>query len=210
MFPVMFKTLFMFILVIVSMRLMGKRQLGQLEASDLVATIIISELAAMPIANEEMPLHHPVGAIAVILFVEIVMSLLALKSIHLRAVFGGKPSPLILNGKIQKEQMKRNRITVDELIEELRQKDVTDLNKVKHAVIERSGMLSVVQQESTLPVILISDGRVLKKNMRFCGVTEKYIEDELKNRGVSSVKDVFLLMLDEAHTFYLYTQMDVA
>lgn len=210
MFSIIFKTLFMFALVITSMRIMGKRQLGQLEPSELVATIIMSELAAMPIADDEMPLHHPVGAILVILLIEIIMATLALKSIKLREVFGGKPSAIIANGRISKQALKRNRITVDELVEELRQKDITDISTVKHAIMEGSGVLSVIQYPSTLPSILISDGRLLKNNMDYMGVTEKYIMDELKNRGITTVKDVFLLMLDEQHTFYLYTQLDVS
>lgn len=210
MFSILYKTLFMFALVMVAMRLMGKRQLGQLEPSELVATIIMSELAAMPIADDEMPLLHPVAAILVILLIEFAMSYLALKSIKLRGVFGGKPSTLITNGRISKRALKRNRITIDELIEELRLKDISDLSTVKYAIMEGSGALSVIQHPSTLPSILISDGHLLKNNLDYMGVTEKYIMDELKNRGITRIEDVFLLMLDEQHTFFLYTQMDVS
>jgi uncharacterized membrane protein YcaP (DUF421 family) len=200
----------MFILVVVAMRLMGKRQLGQLQPGELVAMIMMSEIAAMPITQRDSPLIHSVGAILVILLAEIIMALLALKSIKLRDLFGGKPSLVINNGMIMKKTMKRNRITIDELVESLREKDITDLNTVKYAVLERGGVLSVVSQDATLPVILINDGKLLKDNLTFMGVTEEFISDELKNRGITKIKDVFLLMLDEQHNFYIYTQLDVA
>ena len=209
MLAIIYKTFVMFSLVVVAMRLMGKRQLGQLETSELVAMIMMSELAALPMTQESIPLYHSIGAIFVILFMEIIMSALALKSIRLRDLFGGKPSLIINNGMIIKQAMKRNRLTVDELVESLRQKDITDINSVKFAVLERGGMLSVVQREATLPVIIINDGRVLKNNIAFMGVTEEYIMNELANRGIKRAEDVFLLMLDERHNFYLYTQQDV-
>ena len=210
MLNVLLRTFFMYLLVILIMRLMGKRQLGQLSPSELVATIIISELAAMPIADESMPLHHPAGAIAIILFIELATSVIAMKSIKMRHFFNGKPSVLIHQGKIMRTELWRNRLTIDELIDELRQKDVTDLNEVQYAIMERSGVLSVIKRPSLLPTILISDGRILKNNMNYIGVSEQYVKDELKIRGIKDVRDVFLLMLDEQHTFYVYTQDQVS
>ena len=205
MFSVLYRTVFMYLLVMIAMRVMGKRQLGQLEPGELVATIVMSELAAMPIADINMPLHHPAGAIITILLIELGTSLIALKSIRMRDFFNGKPSILIHQGKIVRRELRRNRLTADELVDELRQKDVTDLTEVRYAIMERSGMLSVIKKPSTLPTILISDGRLLKANMEYMGVSERYVEDELKTRGINSVCDVFLLMLDEQHTFYVYT-----
>ncbi len=219
------RTFIMFILVVVALRVMGKRQLGQLEPSEFVATIMMSELAALPMSDHDIPISHAILAVAVILLLEIIMAELVLRHIRLRQLFGGKPSTIIYNGRILKNELRKNRITIDELQEELRIKGVMDFSTVQFAVMEGNGALSVmlypqhqpltaaqfgtVPTPQGMPVIVISDGHWLDDNLRYLGMNRDYITTELAERKIHFVADIFLLMVDEYHNFFLYTQKDV-
>ncbi|MCL2083896.1 MAG: DUF421 domain-containing protein [Oscillospiraceae bacterium] len=214
------RTVIMFLLVVAAMRLMGKRQLGQLEPSELVAALIMSELAAMPIVDIGLPILHAVAAVVTIFALQMLMSEVMLKNIKARQVLCGKASLLINDGKIMQPELKRSRMTVDELIEELRLKDITDPGKVQYAMLEANGSLSAIlrpeyqpvtaaqmnaaTEPSSMPTIIISDGKWLRGNLEKCGLSDDYIDGELRARNVTHVSQVFLLMIDRQHKFYLY------
>lgn len=213
------RTVFMYAVLMIGMRLMGKRQIGQLEPNELAVMILISELAALPMQDDELPLHHGVLPIATLVVLEIGMSLISMKSIRLRGLFGGRPSVLIHNGKLIRKEIKKSRVTIDEVVEELRIKGVVDLSTVQYAVMETNGQLSVilypehqpatagqigVQEESKgLPLIVMNDGRWMDKNLRKRGITREYVLKEMQRRGAVDLDEIYVVILDELNHIYI-------
>lgn len=201
------------------MRLIGKRQLGELEPSELVVTILISEAAAQPVADPEASLTVSLVAVLTLMGMEYLMSLLSLKSVKFRAFLAGKPSLLVVHGRIDQSQMRRNRITPDELAEALRQNGITDLNAVEYAVLETSGQISVIStpeetavtagqmgieaEDAGYAVIVINCGRVLKDNLRLLGRDENWLNAKLRANGLSTPQQVYMMTADMSGGIFL-------
>ena len=206
------RTIILYFLIVVGMRLMGKRQIGELEPSELVLTMMISDLAAVPMQDFGIPLLSGLLPILTLLALSLLLSQLSLRSLRLRALICGTPTVLIRGGKLQQDAMRKNRFTIDELMEELREQGVTRIEDVKYAVLENSGQLSVLPwakakpptaedlgltlEEDALPTVLINDGRVLRNNLRLCGRDEVWLQKILKQEHCTT-KEVFLLTVDE-------------
>ena len=210
-----FRTLVLYMVLITGLRLTGKRQIGELEPNELVLTMLLSDLAAVPMQDFGIPLINGVLPIVTILCLSVLMSLLSLRSVRFRSLVCGEPTVIIRHGEWQQKAMQRNRLTVDELMEELRCQGVTDLTAVKYAVLETSGQLSVllypkdqpltpqqagvtVADELFLPRVIINDGRLLRHNLRAAGYEEKWLLGQLKKAGAREAREVFLLTVDEA------------
>lgn len=210
-----FRTLILYFVLIVGLRLMGKRQIGELEPSELVLTLIISDLAAVPMQDFGIPLVNGIFPIVTLLCLSMLLSFFSLKSIRFRGLICGYPTVIIRGGKILQQNMERNRFTVDELLEQLRTQGYSDLSAVKYAVLETSGQVSVlpytkdspvtpqtmsldVQDDVTLPVLLINDGRVMFENLTASGYNDAWLEKQLKERRLTSPRQVFLMTVDEA------------
>ena len=210
-----FRTVILYTVLIVGLRLTGKRQIGELEPNELVLTMLLSDLAAVPMQDFGIPLINGLLPITVILCLSVLMSQLSLRSVRFRSLVCGEPTVIIRHGRIQQQAMGRNRLTVDELMEELRCQGVTDLTTVKYAVLETSGQLSVllypkdqpltpqqagvtVTDDLFLPRVIINDGRLLHQNLRKAGYEEKWLVKQLKKAGTSDTRNVFLLTVDEA------------
>ena len=208
------RTVILYFLIMIGLRLMGKRQIGELEPSELVLTMMISDLATVPLQDFGIPLLAGVIPILTLLSLSMLMSQWSLRSLRFRALVCGTPTVLIRNGQLQQEAMRKNRYTLDELLEELRGQGISDIGDVKYAILENSGQLSVlpwtwqqpptaaqmgleVEDDVTLPVILINDGRVLRQHLADCGKDEVWLKKVLKKEQISSPKEVFLLTLDE-------------
>ena len=129
------RTVILYLLIILGIRLMGKRQVGELEPSELVLDLIIADLAAVPMQDFGIPLLSGVLPILALLCVTMILSVLTMRSVRFRAVLCGRPSVIVRNGKVDQQEMRRNRFTVDELHEELRAQGITDLNTVKYAIL---------------------------------------------------------------------------
>ena len=196
------RTVILYFLIMAGLRLMGKRQIGELEPSELVLTMMLSDLATVPMQDFGIPLLAGVVPILTLLALSLLMSQLSLRHLRFRALVCGTPAVLIREGVLQQEAMRRNRFTVDELLEELRGQGYSSLRDVKYAVLENSGQLSILpwQENATLPVVLINDGRVLKKNLRACGRDLNWLRKQLAREGFSSPGQVFLFTLDEEGT----------
>ena len=210
------RTVLLYILIILTLRLMGKRQLGQLEPSELVVTILISELAAVPMQDPEVPLAYGVIPMVVLLALEVLISALALKSIRLRGLLCGRPNILIDEGKIRQETLSKCRVNMDEIIEELRLRGILDLGEVQYAILETNGQLSVIQRSfaqpltkqdygvppdgRTLPIPIISDGRLMRRNLQESGRDEQWLRQTLEDHGVSQVKEAFWLSVEKNGT----------
>lgn len=216
------RTLIIFVTIIVSMRLMGKRQLGELEPSELVVAVLISDITSHPLENNENPLLYGLIPIFTLLCCEILISGATVKSIKFREFMCGTPSIIIERGVINQSEMKKNRFTVDELMVELRKNGVMDISTVKHAILETDGSLSILPyptdspvtpkqmnlniQDNEYPVIVISDGRILQNNLHVLGKDEKWLGKQLNSKGIKSVEKVYIMASDKDNNIYLATK----
>lgn len=219
------RTVILYFILMVGLRLMGKRQIGELEPSELVLTLIISDLAAVPMQDFGIPLVNGVFPIMTLLCLSMLLSFFSMKSIRFRGLICGHPTVIIREGKILQQNMARNRFTVDELYEQLRSQGYSDLKSVKYAILETSGQVSVLLyqdrqpatpkqlglsvQTGRLPVVVINDGRVLSQNLTALGLDENWLNQQLKQRGAASPKEVFLLTADRDGVIH-YAPREVA
>ena len=209
------RTILLYLIIMVGIRVMGKRQIGELEPIELVLMLLISDLAAVPMQDFGIPLLNGALPIATLLSLSMLLSFFSMKSIRFRRLVCGNPTTLIKDGVIQQDALRRNRFTLDELLEELRAQSVTDLETVKYAVLETNGQLSVllypdeapatpkqlgrtVKDDVFIPVVLVNDGRVLKTGLRDKGLDEAWLDRTLRDRGFRSAHEVLLLTIDGA------------
>jgi len=213
------RTLVIYLLLLAVVRLMGKRELGQMEPSEFVVSMLVADLAAVPMQNNAIPLQAGLVPIVTVLGAELVLSTLALHSIRLRRLLCGKPVILIENGKPLAENLRRTRITLDELTGQLREKDVLDLRTVQYAILETNGNLSVFPYPETrpaaaadagiqpraqhLPITVVSDGRLLRENLQKSGKTEAWLQKTLKKEK-ATVKSTWLLTVDGSDRIVFY------
>ena len=210
-----FRTVILYFILMVGLRLMGKRQIGELEPSELVLSLIISDLAAVPMQDFGIPLVNGLFPIITLLCLSMLLSFFSLKSIRFRGLVCGHPTVIVREGKVLQQNMARNRFTVDELFEQLRCQGYSDLSAVKYAILETSGQVSIlaytkdspvtpqtlnydVQDDVTLPVLLINDGHVLSRNLEGSGYDQNWLDKQLKSRRLTSPRQVFLMTVDEA------------
>ena len=218
MFVVLIRTVVLYLLIVIGIRLLGKHQIGELEPSELVLTLIIADLASVPMQDNGIPLLFGLIPIAVLLALSTILSVLCTKSIRFRALLCGTPSIVIQDGRVLQTELKKNRLTIDELLEELRIQGYTDLTTIKYALLETNGQLSILPQagekpvtaaqmgltpqEPGLPVVLVSDGRLLEHNLKGRGYEQVWLEKQLAAHGLTSCRQVFLLTVDETGTTY--------
>ena len=210
-----FRTVILYFVLMIGLRLMGKRQIGELEPSELVLTLIISDLAAVPMQDFGIPLVNGILPIVTLLCLSMLLSFCSLKSIRFRDLLCGRPTVIVREGRLIQSAMAKNRFTIDELYEQLRGQGITDLSEVKYAILETSGKVSVlpytasnpatpkamgweVADDVTLPILLINDGHVMSENLRSSGYDRAWLIKQLKARKLSSPHEVFLLTVDEA------------
>ena len=212
------KTVLIFLLLVAAMRLLGKRQLGELELSELVVSILAADLAAIPLQNPDLDLWYGVVPVLALFACELALSFLTARSITARRLLCGKPCFLIRDGVICQDEMRRCRLTVDELTEELRGRDVTDPATVQYAVLETDGSLNVILFPEHRPVtagqlqlssedegyatVLIEEGKLLAENLRVVGKDRHWLDRELRRRGCSSVRQVYVLILFRSGKIY--------
>lgn len=141
---ILIRTLIIFLALIVAMRLMGKRQLGELELSELVVAVLIADIASIPLQNPSLPLSYGLIPLLVLFCCELIFSGLTYKSIRLRKLLYGRPNFIIERGRIAQQAMHRNRFTLDELTQELRNQGILDIASVEYAVLETNGQLNII------------------------------------------------------------------
>ena len=213
------RTLILYLTLVLSIRMMGKRQIGQMEASEFVVTMLVANLAAIPMQDGAIPLYSGLIPILTVLGSELVLSGLILRSIFIRRLFCGKPVILIDNGHILQDNLRRTRITLDELSGHLREKDVLDPATVQYAILETNGNLSVFPypayvpasakdagiqaKKQYLPVTVISDGCLMADNLTLAGKDAAWLQKVLKNRK-TTVNDTWLLTVDAGDNILWY------
>ena len=209
----------LYLVIIAGVRLMGKRQVGELEPSELVLSLIIADLASVPMQDYGIPLLTGVAPILTLLALTMVLSVGTMKSRRLRALLCGRPSVVIRNGRLDVGEMRRNRLTVDELLEELRCKGYADPAAIRYAILETNGQLSVLpyaaqkpptaQQmalfvaETDPPRVLVSDGEILEGNLRALGRDRNWLNKQLKGAGCAGTETVFLLLSNGSDPPYI-------
>lgn len=216
---IIIRTLIVYIALLAAMRLLGKRQLGEMELSEFVLAALIADLASHPLQDLGIPMINGLVPILTLFCCEVLISCVTLRNPKLRAALYGKPSMLIEKGKVNQKEMSKNRFTTDELMQELRNQGCLDISKIEYATLETDGRLNVIlyplEQPATAaqvgaepddggyPLIVISDGRILSKNLASLGLDESWLEKALKARGIKSAEDIFLMTVNEEHEIYL-------
>ena len=204
----LFRSVILYFVVIVAIRLMGKRQIGELQPSELVITILISEVAAIPIQDNSLPLISAVIPVLILICLEIFFSVINMKSITMRNAFSGRFVTVIKDGKIDQKKMKSLRFTIDDLLASLRQQEIFDIEDVDTAIVETNGALSILKKaekqtlnaemlslspsDNGIPQVLISDGKIIKENIGLYGITIQDIKIQLDKNDLN-IKEIFLM-----------------
>jgi uncharacterized membrane protein YcaP (DUF421 family) len=189
-FIILFRTLLLYLLILLIFRLMGKREIGELSILDLVVYIMIAEMASLAIENTKDPLINTLLPISILVIIQITLALLSLKSKKFRDIVDGKPTIIINNGKIDEKAMRSQRYNFDDLLLQLREKDVGDISDVEYAILEPSGTLSIFQKNyddqqdnSSLALPLIIDGEVQEDNLDMIDKSRSWMLEKLRNKG---------------------------
>lgn len=215
---VFLRTFIMFGVLFAAIRLMGKRQVGELEISELVITFMLSELAVVPISDKNVPIIYSVVPIFILISIEVFLSFVLSKNSFLKKIILGKPSVIIYKGKIDQKELRRLRMSVSELIGELRLKGIASVSDVEYAIVEDNGQLSVFTKKSLAPLTpkdvgintrengiahcIISDGKLFCDNLKLIGKNENWVFEILKERN-ENIKNVFLMTVDDGGNIYI-------
>ncbi len=219
---VFIRTLVIFLALLITTRLAGKRQMGELELNELIVAVLMANLASHPLQDIGIPLINGLIPVITLFCCEVIIAGINLKSVGFRAFLHGKPSILIMDGVVNQREMRKNRLTLEELTENLRNHSITDIRKVKYAILETNGTLNAIlfpaerpvtavqmnlnPEDPGFPSIIINDGKVLKENLKLLGKDEQWLKDELRKMKVKGPEEVYLMMLDNLDQIYYLPQ----
>ena len=217
----MIRTIVLYVLILVSLRFMGKRQIGQLQTSELVVTLLLSELAVLPIQNLDETLLEGIAPMLILVVFELLIAFLMLKSSKFRRIICGKPEVIIKNGKVDQKAMRKMRMTTEDLSEQLRQQNAFSLSSVKYAIIETNGNMSVIKaasddsltpkqagvkaEDSGVEAVVVADGEISKNSINLIGQTEEWVLSKVKNENIN-IKDVFIMTADSKGKYRVIPQ----
>lgn len=207
------RTVILYVCVVTAMRIMGKRQLGELQPSEFVIALMISELATIPIGTEDVPILHGIVPITALVCLELLCSVLVIKSEFLRRIITGSPIQIIKDGKFIYKRLRSLRICIDDVAEQLRLAGYSSISQIDSAIIETNGQLSVVPKESERPLTcgdmnlspsqtrvphtLISDGKLRKNNLKGAGVSEEWLKKKLSRYNITDYSQVMFLSVTD-------------
>ncbi|MFZ7120369.1 MAG: DUF421 domain-containing protein [Eubacteriaceae bacterium] len=197
------RVIIIYLMVFIVIRLMGKRQVGEMQPNELVITIMIAEIATAPLESIDIPLFNGLIPIFTILFLEAVITFLILKSNLARKIICGKPSIVLKGGILQEKEMKKLRISISDLNEQLRTKGYPKLHELEYIIFETNGQVSILtKDDKSLPITVIADGERVYKNLKQWNISEEWLDNEFKNQGITSDKDIFLAYVDNNKLFF--------
>lgn len=215
------RTLFIYFMLIVSLRLMGKRQIGELQVSELIVTILLSELAAIPIADKNVPLLYAIIPILLLLSLEVIMSYVALHLPGIKTLFAARPSIIINKGVLDQKELERQRTGISELLCSLRQSGISDIGEVEYAILEQNGKFSIFPKaansgvtptqmslnvpEQGISHALILDRKIIQDNLSLAGWTKEKLSKELQRRKLSA-EEIFLFSVNDAEEITIITK----
>lgn len=217
---ILIRTVILYAVILFVMRIMGKAELSKMSPFQLIVSFMIAELAAIPIESTDVSMINGVTAIFTLLFLQVLISFLSLKSEKLKNLFSGKPSVLIENGDLNQAELKKQRITINDLMEQLRIGGCPSISDVEYAIMESNGDLSIIpkadkkpltpsdmmleKERETMPVVLITDGIVYEKNIVSAGWTKQQLSDALASHGIDDSSDVFLAFCDDSSQLHIF------
>lgn len=212
------RSVILYLFIILGIRLLGKHQVGELEPSEFVLAMIIADVASVPMQDYGIPLLMGLIPIVTLLCLAMLLSVLSMKSLKLRALLVGVPSIVIRAGVPDEKELRRSRMTLDELLEELRLQGYTELSAIRYGILETNGQLSLLPyagkkpptaedmalavSDAGLPLVIINDGRLISANLTRRGLNEAWLRKRLSERKVQSVREVFLMTVDEQNNIY--------
>ena len=213
------RTLVLYFIVVTSMRIMGKRQIGEMQPSELVIAIMISDLASVPMQSVDIPLIAGVVPVLTLIVAEIIMSYAGLKSRFLRRIITGEPSIIIYDGHVNEKELRRLRFNLNDLLEQLRINNTPNIADVEVAMLETNGQLSIIPKKDArtvtvrdlkikdakteqLPWMLISDGTLIKTELKRSGKSQEWLIDELKKKK-TKIEDVFIASYDKSDGLFI-------
>lgn len=220
MFVVFVRALLLYFVVVVVIRMMGKRQVAEMQPFELVIMIMIAELAATPMEDVGIPLINGIIPIIALLSIQVLISYFSLKSEKFRDFICGKPSILIHKGRIDQSELRRLRVSINDLLEALRNKDYFNISDVEYAILETNGQMSIVPkadkrpvvisdlksdddiQDEELPVTLIVDGRLNDTKLKKAGYDKGWLMDQLRKQNIDNIESVFFAFLSSDKIFY--------
>ena len=217
--PLLWKTFLLYLVVVISMRLMGKRQIGQLQPFEFAVAVMISELAALPLTGDDRKVHHALIPIAVLVACQLFISFISIRGVRIRGYICGKPAILIRNGRMLEKNMRKEMCTINELLEQLRFHSIQNISDVEYAVMETNGQLSVVLKSQKRPVTpedlkidtkyegytidLIIDGRLMSGTLKRMNIDRQWLDQQLREKGISDYKMVFYASVDTAGNLFV-------
>lgn len=218
------RTVILYMLAVIAVRIMGKRQVGELQPMEFIVTILLSEIVAIPMQNNNIPLLNSVISVLVLTSLAIILSFTSLKSMRLRNILEGKPQVVITNGRPDNEQLKKLRLTLDDVLGALRQKNIFSISEVKYAILETNGSLSVMLnsenkgvtpkdlklkvKEAELECPVIIDGKESDLFFNQCSMDNKKLNKLLQDKGLN-IETVYLLTIDKLGNMVLIERDDI-
>ncbi len=217
------RTVILYFLLMLAMRIMGKRQIGELQPSEFIVALLLSDLAAVPMQENDLPLLNGILPILILVAMELFVSGVLLKIPSVAKLISGTPIPIIKDGKIDMKAMNKLRITVDDLAESLRQKDIFEIESVQYAIAETNGTITAYcyppyqaatkedvgnKEKDAMPLLVISDGTILEWAVKLTGHNKKWIDEYLHKRQLQA-EDVFLMTVNKFNSTYLVTYDDL-
>ena len=213
MLVVFIRSIILYIAVLISLRVMGKSEIAEMNCFDLVITLLIAEVASTPMENNDIPMIYGIAALTGLVFMQTLISILGIKTRLVSRIVSGKPSILINKGKIDYNILKKEKITIDELLEQLRIQGYFNIKYVQYAILETDGGLSVVptttynttpnREYNHLPISLIQDGKIIKNNLKLINKNEEWLLNILKSNHIDNLKDVLICVLDEYDKIFI-------
>lgn len=217
------RTVILYILVLITFRILGKRQVGELQPAELVITLLLSEILVIPMQDTQIPLMNTFIPVLLLIGFEVLISVFSIKSIRFRSMLQGNSVIVIRDGKLDQHQLKLLRFTVDDLLEALRKKDVFDISEVQYAIVETDGTLSVmlkpeartpkakaldvVDADNGIPCVVISDGHIIESAFSECNMTSPKLKKLLQEKKID-LKSVLLMTLDKGGNMHLIERTD--
>lgn len=216
---ILFRVLIVYLVVLLYLRIMGKRQLGEMQPFELVVTLLIADIASLPMTQTSMPILFSVIPLTTLVIVHFIVSMISRKSIVMRRVINGKPVLVVTPQGVQYDALKELNMTIDDLMEGIRSCDYFNIEDVLYAIVETNGTINVIPKiasanvtnenlklqlpESTLPMMLVSSGKIINKNLKIAKKEPEFVNEILKTGNISSLKDVLLLTIDPEGAVYI-------
>ena len=221
---ILIRTIIIYVAILISMRLMGKRQLGEMEISEFIVAALIADLAATPLQDIGVPLINGLVPVITLFILETLISGISMKSIKLRKIFFGAPEIIIKNGKIDESKMLKNRFTLDELMQELRSNGLLNTSTVEYGILETNGKLNIVLKADEQPLtsklmnissespgyahIIINEGRIISNNLKLLGRDENWLYKELAKQKIRNPQAVYLFTLSDNGNIFCQPKED--